>query len=256
LKLLTRRGVSRAVGAFMDSPASRRIIKPFVHKTNIEMGDFEDRKFLSYNDFFTRRLRPGARTLDTNAGSLIAPCDAKLSAYQIGNGSSFKIKGSYYTVSDLLSGDNIAKEFAGGVCLIFRLTVDDYHRYCYFDNSKQFSTTFIKGELHTVKPIALEKYNIYKRNCREYTVLETENFGKAVQVEVGAMMVGRIVNRKGNISVRRGQEKGKFEFGGSTIVVLLKKDAAKIDAEIIENTKNGLETVVKIGEKIGVKAGL
>ena len=132
--------------------------------------------------------------------------------------------------------------------------MDDYHRYCYIDNGTKTDNTFIAGELHTVNPIALERYNIYKRNCREYTVLHTENFGDVVQIEVGAMMVGRIVNNHGEASFVRGEEKGRFEFGGSTIVMLFGRDSISVDHDILCNSAEGIETVVKLGEKIG-KAG-
>jgi phosphatidylserine decarboxylase len=153
----------------------------------------------------------------------------------------------------LINNEELAAEYIGGICLIFRLTVDDYHRYCYFDNGTKGNNTFIKGVLHTVNPIALGKYNIYKRNSREYTVLETENFGKAVQDEVGALLVGRIKNLHQTHTFKRGEEKGMFEFGGSTVVLLLKNNTAVIDDDIINNTKANIETVVRMGEVIGHK---
>ena len=70
-------------------------------------------------------------------------------------------------------------------------------------------------------------------------------------MEVGALLVGKSVNHQGAASVRGGQEKGYFQFGGSTVVLLLKKDTAVIDSDILENSQNGIETVVKFGEKIG-----
>ena len=71
------------------------------------------------------------------------------------------------------------------------------------------------------------------------------------QVEVGAMLVGRIVNYHGERAVKRGEEKGMFEFGGSTIVMLFEKDRIEIDSDILRNSANGDETIVKYGEKIG-----
>ena len=129
--------------------------------------------------------------------------------------------------------------------------VTDYHRYHFFDGGTAERNAFIKGKLHTVQPAALEKRRVFTENCREYTVLDTDNFGTAVQVEVGAMMVGRIVNDVKSGRFERGQEKGRFEFGGSTIILLLEKDRARIDDEFFINTQNDCETVVKCGEKIG-----
>ncbi len=253
LKLFTRPFVSKIVGSYMNSRRSRKMIDGFVAKQNIDMSQFEDREFNSYNDFFTRKVKEGKRPIDFDKNNFISPCDSKMSAYKINDDSVFEIKDSFYSVSDILGGNPKASEFLGGWCVIFRLAVDDYHRYCYFDDGSKGENTFIKGELHSVKPIALNRYNIYKRNSREYTFLQTENFGEAAQIEVGAMMVGKIKNFHGKHEFKRGEEKGMFEFGGSTIILLLKKDSVLIDSDIVKNTENGIETAVKMGEKIGVR---
>ena len=251
LKTLTAPVISRAAGIFMDSKASKLLIKPFIKRSGIDTSQYIMRDFRSYNDFFTRRVIPEKRPVDYEPSHLISPCDSKLTVHKISKNSIFRIKGSRYRVSDLLKNDFLAKRFCGGYCLIFRLEVDDYHRYCYIDNGTKTENTYIAGELHTVNPIALERYNIYKRNCREYTVLHTENFGDVVQVEVGAMMVGRRVNNDDTASFLRGEEKGRFEFGGSTIVMLFGKDSVRIDEDILRNSAEDIETVVKYGEKIG-----
>ena len=149
-----------------------------------------------------------------------------------------------------MKNKELADEFIGGNLLIFRLTVDDYHRYSYPASGKKGKNIHIKGVFHTVNPIALEKYNFYKRNSREYTVLDTIEFGKMIMVEVGAIMVGKIKNHHQEYEFKRGEEKGYFEFGGSTIV-LITKDNIKIDDDIISNTNNGDESIVKLGEKVG-----
>ena len=255
LGILTAPLLSKIAGAFMDSRFSKPLIKPFIKRSGIDMSQFEERKFRSYNDFFTRKVKPGKRQPDLDPNHLISPCDSKLTVYHIDRRSIFRIKGSHYRISDLLCNKFMSDRFSGGLCLIFRLEVDDYHRYCYIDDGFKTENTYIKGELHTVNPIALGRYNVYKRNCREYTLIHTDHFGDVVQVEVGAMLVGRICNHHGTAAVRRGQEKGKFEFGGSTIVMLLEKGAAEIDRDILKNSSEGIETVVKYGEKIGRTAG-
>lgn len=254
LKALTAPVVSQAAGRFMDSPLSKPLIKRFIKSSRMDTSQYIMYDFSSYNDFFTRRVRPEMRPVDFSPEHLISPCDSKLSVHKIGRNSVFRIKGSRYRVSDLVGDSALAESYSGGLCLIFRLEVDDYHRYCYIDNGTKSGNIHIKGELHTVNPIALERYNIYKRNSREYTILHTENFGDVVQVEVGAMMVGRIVNHDGECTVRRGAEKGMFEFGGSTIVMLFRKDSIAVDSDILRNSANGDETIVKYGERIGVKA--
>lgn len=250
LKALTAPAVSKAAGVFMDSWLSVPLIKRFIKSSGIDTSQYVMKKFRSYNEFFTRRVKRGMRPIDRMPSHFISPCDSKLTVYKIGKSSVFRIKGSRYRVSDLIQNDFLAKRYEGGYCMIFRLEVDDYHRYCYIDSGTKTENTFINGELHTVNPIALEHYNIYKRNCREYTVLHTENFGDVVQVEVGAMMVGRIVNRHGAAEVVRGEEKGKFEFGGSTIVLLVQEDMIRIDDDILRNSAESIETVVKYGEKV------
>ena len=254
LKLLIRRWVSSLVGIYMNSRLSKRHIKSTVENAGIDLSEFEKTEFDSYNDFFTRRIKKGKRPISAEAGSFISPCDAKLSAYRISEDSRFFIKNASYTVSDLLGGNTaLANEYNGGYCLIFRLTVDDYHRYCYIDNGEKEENTFIPGVLHTVKPVSLESHNIYKRNCREYTVLRTENFDNVVQVEVGAMLVGRIKNLHGAQVFSKGQEKGMFEFGGSTIVLLVKAKTVILDGDILRNSADNVETAVKLGERIAVK---
>lgn len=254
LKALTLPAVSIAAGAYMDSPLSKPLIKPFISKNGIDTSQYIMRDFYSYNQFFTRRIKPGMRPVDFTPGHLISPCDSKLSVYPINENSIFRIKDSHYRVRDLLNNDFLARRFEDGYCFIFRLEVDDYHRYCYIDSGTKTGNTFIKGELHTVNPIALERYNIYKRNCREYTLLHTDNFGDVAQIEVGAMLVGRICNRHGVCSFHRGEEKGRFEFGGSTVVLLFGRDSVIPDSDLLGNTANGFETVVKFGEKIGVSS--
>lgn len=253
LKVLTTPIVSKTVGVFMDSPLSKPMIKSFIKSHNIDTSQYIMTGINSYNDFFTRKIKPGARKIDMAETHLISPCDSKLSAYKINSRSVFRIKDSYYRVADLLKSHSLAEHFKNGWCLIFRLEVDDYHRYCYIDSGSKSDNTFIPGVLHTVNPIALEHYNFYKRNSREYTTLHTDNFGDVIQVEVGAMMVGRIENHHGEALFRRGEEKGKFLFGGSTIVLLIEPGRAAIDSDILRNTAHGYETVVKYGEKIGFR---
>ena len=253
LKVATLPTVSKIAGWFMDRKISSIAINRFVKKNNIDVKEYEERKYKSYNDFFTRKIKDEVRKFDKNKNSLISPCDSKLTAYEINDKSVFKIKDSYYKIEDLLKNKKLADKYKNGLCLIFRLCVDDYHRYCYIDDGEKEKNTFIKGVLYTVRPVALENYNIYKENSREYTILHTDNFGDVVHIEVGATIVGRIKNHHQEYKFTKGEEKGMFEFGGSTIVLLLEKDKVNIDKEILDNTKDGFETIVKIGEKIGTK---
>ena len=110
---------------------------------------------------------------------------------------------------------------------------------------------FIPGKLHTVRPIALEAVPVFKRNCREYTVMHTENFGDVTQMEVGAMLVGKIKNHHSKGPIVRGGEKGMFLYGGSTIIVFLEKDRVNLDPIYFEATEKGEETDVLMGQRLG-----
>jgi phosphatidylserine decarboxylase len=252
LKVLTCKWITNIGGWYMNTHLSCRRIAPFISENQIDMHIYEERAFVSYNDFFTRKIRPGERPFDMSEDALITPADSKLTYYEIDEDTILTIKDTKYKIKDLLNNESIAKEYHGGICLIFRLTVDDYHRYHYIDDGRVVSNTYIPGKFHTVNPIANDYYPIYKQNAREYTVLETKNFGQIIQMEIGAMMVGKIVNLPCQTFVK-GQEKGMFEFGGSTVVILIKKDIVDIDVDIINNSKEDKETVVLLGETIGRK---
>ena len=252
LKPLTAPWLSKVARKFLSTGASKVFIRPFIKSNCIDMSQFEPVAYESYNDFFSRRIRPEARPIDMDPRHLISPADSKLTALPITETGRFTLKHTEYTVGSLLKDPTLAAEYVGGLCLIFRLTVDDYHRYCYAFDAEKGENIAIPGKLHTVNPIANDFFPIYKENAREYTILHTREFGKVIAMEVGALLVGKIVNHHGPSTVQRGQEKGYFQFGGSTVVMLLKQDTAVIDDDILENSRNGIETVVKFGEKIGI----
>lgn len=252
LKPLTRRGISRVAGWFLSRKISCLLIKSFIRNNNIDMTLFEPKKYASYNDFFCRRIRPEARPVDLEPQHLISPCDSKLTVLPIGENTRFTLKHTEYSVASLLKNEALAAEYAGGYAMIFRLTVDDYHRYCYVADGYQDAAVKIPGALHTVNPIANDYFPIYKENSREYSILHSRAFGDMVMMEVGALLVGKIVNHQESGPVRRGQEKGYFQFGGSTVVLLVKAGTVCVDADILENSRDGTETVVKYGSRIGI----
>lgn len=253
LKPLTSRALSKLCGKFLDSRASKPLIKGFVKNNNIDLSNYYSDNFSCFNDCFTRKIKPELRPIDKEPTHLISPCDGLLSAYKITKNTVLPIKQSSYTISSLLNSETEAEKFNDGLCLVFRLCVNHYHRYCYLDDGKKGENVFIPGKLHTVRPIALEQYDVFIRNCREYTLLETNNFGTVAQIEVGAMLVGKIKNHHETHSFSRGEEKGMFLYGGSTVVILLEKDKAKVFDKYLENTEKDIETPVKMGECIGEK---
>ena len=201
--------------------------------------------------FFTRNIKEGRRPFSLDPDDLCAVADSKLLCYKITEDGKINIKNSIYTASEII-GEELSDDFYGGDCMVFRLTVDDYHHYSFFDKGRLIREKYIEGRLHTVSPISARRYKVFAENCRSVSLIETENFGECYQVEIGALLVGKINNKDVKI-FERGDEKGYFEMGGSTCVVMLKKGAAIIDEDILENSANGTETKVLMGERIGRK---
>lgn len=251
LKLLTGRWLSKFVGHLLDSRLSARLSKGFIEKNGIDISEYEKDKFDSFNDCFTRKIKEGKRPFDTAPEALCSPCDGLLSAYEVDGDSVIPVKQSAYTVFDLLGGDAAAEKFFGGLCLVIRLCVDNYHRYAYIDSGVKEKNTFIKGKLHTVRPIALEKYPVFVRNCREWTLMHTENFGDVAEIEVGALLVGKIKNHDGEGKISRGDEKGMFLYGGSTVVLLFEAGKISLDEKYAAGFGGECEIPVRMGEKIG-----
>ena len=254
LKLLSGRTVSRLGALYMDSPLSRPLIPSFVRKNGIDLSEYETADYRCFNDFFTRQVRPECRPIAAEPDALIAPCDGLLSAYPIREGLVLPVKQSRYSIDSLLGGNPIAARYAGGVCLVFRLCVNHYHRYCYVDDGVKGENVFIPGRLHTVRPIALEAAPVFTENCREYTVMETAHFGMVTQVEVGAMLVGKIRNLHGAGKICRGAEKGRFLYGGSTVILLLEPERVRLPETLLRATEQGVETPVKMGQALGRSA--
>lgn len=243
---------SKLGGWLLDTRLSALAVAPFVRRNHIDLSMCEKHRFISYNDFFTRSLRPEARPVDAAPDAFISPCDARLSVYPITQDGTFCIKHTYYTLAQLLDDALLAQRFDGGTLWLYRLCVDDYHRYIYPADAKKSRQIHIPGIFHTVNPIANDHYPIYKENTREYCLLKTEEFGTLLMMEVGALLVGKIENHTPEAAcVTRGEEKGNFAFGGSTIIVLTRKDAVLPDPRFIEQTRAGIETKVRMGERVG-----
>ena len=246
--------VSDICGKFLSTRLSRRIVPSFVKKNHIDLSIYEKQEFDSYNAFFTRKIKAEQRPINDQKNILISPSDGKVTAYPITQKGRFWIKHTQYTAAQLLKDERLAERYMGGWIYVIRLTVDDYHRYCYVADGRKSRQRKIRGVLHTVNPVANDYYPIYKMNSREYCLLKTKEFGTILLMEVGALMVGKINNHEeDSAQVKRGDEKGMFEFGGSTIVVMTEPGMTKPDKDIIQNTKVQAETLVKMGEPIGCK---
>lgn len=237
----------------LDSKFSVPFIFGFAEKNGIDMFDYEERMYRSFNDFFTRKIKPGRRFITKDKNLLVSPSDGKVTAYKITQSDTFIIKNAVYNTASLLRDSKLAKRYEGGYAVIIRLSVDDYHRYCYCADGVKSHNRKINGILHTVNPVVNNYLPVFKENSREYCMIRTEQFGDIIQMEVGALMVGKISNlhTEGGVKVTKGEEKGYFEFGGSTILLLLEKDKVKLCDDLLKNTREGFETKLLQGSMLG-----
>ena len=253
LKLLVQPAVSKLGGRILFSRASGWAVPCYIKKYHIDMKNVEvpEGGFSSFNAFFTRKRK--FWSYDLTESHLISPCDGYLTVAEIGRGTVFTIKNTLFSVEDLLKNRELAEGFEGGTAFIFRLTPAEYHRYCYAADGNVIRIKKISGKLHCVRPIALRTLPVFVQNSREYQVIRTERFGMMVQMEIGALLVGKIKNNesfpKGGL-VQAGEEKGYFEFGGSTIVLLLQKDMVCINEALYERKDAEGEIKVQMGEFI------
>ena len=254
LKALINPRVSEIAGMFLDTCFSKIIIRPFIRYNNINISECEREKirdYESFNDFFTRELKENARRFEMEPSVLASPCDSRLSVYKISGDAVFNIKDTSYTMDELVKNKALAKRYEGGFLCVFRLSVDDYHYFSYVDDGRRSKNYRIPGVFHTVAPAATENIPVYKENTREFSLLKSDNFGTILMMEVGAMLVGRINNFHEEKNVSRGETKGCFEFGGSTVILAFERDKVQFFEEILENSAKGIETRVLMGEAVG-----
>lgn len=249
LKFIMKSRADRLVVRFLWSPFSRFAIKGYARKHDVPLTDEQRKNFGSFRDFFAR-VQDNIR-IDVTPEHLISPCDGWLSAFPIAEDSMFAIKNSHYRLADLLQDEELAQTFHGGDCLILRLCASDYHHYCYIDHGYQGEIHSIPGTLHSVQPIVCEKLPVYALNRRSWTLLATEHFGPVVQTEIGALIVGGIVNERQNSRFCKGEEKGHFELAGSTIVLLFQKGRIQLNGNLVQMLTRENEVRVHYGEYIG-----
>ncbi len=260
LRLLIQPKISKAAGRFLSSRASAWIVPGYIRKHGIDMKGVEVPQggFPSFNAFFTRRRRDafaGAMSKAENlrAGCLLSPCDGFLTPIPIRGNTIFDIKHTRFSLEDLLKDKALAARFRDGLALVFRLTPANYHRYCYAADGTVLRHRRIAGKLHCVRPIALREIPVFAQNSREYQLMRTKEFGLMVQMEIGALLVGKIRNERLTMEtnhVHAREEKGYFEFGGSTILLLLEKDAVSVREELYARRNEDGEIPVRAGEEI------
>ncbi len=251
--IVKRKLISEWYGKLMDKPSSAEKIMPFAEKYGIDLSITEKQHFDSFNDFFTRKLKPDARPVNIDSAVVISPADGKIFVFENIGKKDFYVKGYRFDMYEFLEDSLLATNYMNGTMLIIRLAPFDYHRYHFPVDGTIVQKKKITGDYFSVSPLALRKIaKIFCMNKREYTVIDTKEFGKMVMCEVGATMVGSIIDTYKSDTIKKGEEKGYFKFGGSTVVLLFKKGIISIDDDLLENSFRNLETTVQMGERIAV----
>ncbi|MBF0315777.1 MAG: phosphatidylserine decarboxylase [Oligoflexia bacterium] len=255
---------SRLYGLYQNTPLSKKGIPSFVKKFHIKMEDYSEEvgkefPYKNFNEFFIREFKKGARPFVKEKGLMPAFAEGKYLAYRsIAENESYFIKGKALTIGDILKSSKWEKVFRDGPLFIARLCPVDYHRFHFPDDGEVLDYYKLKGKLHSVNPLALKKKkNIFAINERQVTILETKNFGRLAYIEVGALAVGKIKQTHLlDRPYKRGEEKGYFLFGGST-VILIGESPSKgqgsrwlPDEDIIAMTKKKIETFIRLGERV------
>jgi len=244
--------LTRLLGLYFDSPHSKKKIPRVISDLGINPDEFAQplENFKTFNEFFTRKLKKEARPFSQDKNCFLSPADGRILVYEnINNLSSFKIKGIEDTLNNLFARE--MREFHDGKVAVIRLCPADYHRYHVPCEGVVTEQVDIKGKYYSVNPIALESKNrIFCMNKRSFTLVDTEIFGKIAYMEIGAFGVGGIHQTFTGCRLERMQEKGYFDFGGSTIVLVFQENTIKFDSDLIENSQKGIETLVKVGDTI------
>ncbi|KAK4837897.1 hypothetical protein QYF36_009347 [Acer negundo] len=256
------KSISEKQGRKMNSVESAKDIPKFLDffMDQIKLAEvkYPLEHFKTFNEFFIRELKPGARPIASPEHDDIAVCaaDSRLMAFNSAEDSlRFWIKGRKFSIQGLLGRDICSEAFVNGTLVIFRLAPQDYHRFHLPVSGTIENFVYIPGSLYTVNPIAVNsKYcNVFTENKRVISIISTAHFGKVAFVAIGATMVGSITfSKKEGDVVKKGDEFGYFSFGGSTVICVFEKDAIQIDEDLLANSARSLETLVSVGMRLGV----
>uniref|UniRef100_A0A0E0CD78 Phosphatidylserine decarboxylase proenzyme 2 n=1 Tax=Oryza meridionalis TaxID=40149 RepID=A0A0E0CD78_9ORYZ len=256
------KNLSEKQGKKMSSPESAKDIPKFLElfKDQINLDEIKDplESFKTFNEFFVRQLKPGARPIACYEQDTIATCaaDSRLTTFSsVDESTRLWIKGRKFSIEGLLGKDVHSDALCNGSLVIFRLAPQDYHRFHVPVSGTMEKFVEIPGCLYTVNPIAVNsKYcNVFTENKRVVSIISTSEFGKVAFVAIGATMVGSIefLKEEGDY-VHKGDEFGYFAFGGSTVICVFEKDAIQFDADLLANSARSLETLVSVGMRLGV----
>lgn len=257
LRALVRRAVvSRYYGMRMSRPDSARRVLPFIIDYNLDVDEFAKKPFAykTFNEFFARALKPGARPIAAGEGVAVLPADGRhLALPAVDAAAGFYAKGQRFDLAALLGDAALAAELAGGAVVISRLCPVDYHRFHFPVAGVPGEARLVQGWLHSVSPVALRRNLGYLwENKRMVTVVASREFGRVAVVEIGATMVGSIAQSfVPGRAVAQGEEKGWFKFGGSCVVTVFARGRIRLDADLTGPAAEGMEVYARMGERMG-----
>jgi phosphatidylserine decarboxylase len=257
LWLLVKRALaSRYYGWRMSWRASANRILPFIVDYNLDVDEFAKKPyaFKTFNEFFYRALKAGARPIAPGDRVAVLPADGRHLAFQTYDATEgFYAKGQRFDLAAFLGDPALATEFGGGALLISRLCPVDYHRFHFPVSGTPGEPRLINGWLYSVSPIALRRNLAYLwENKRTVTLVESPVFGRVAMVEVGATMVGSILQTfVPGRAVAKGEEKGLFKFGGSCVVTIFQRGRIRFDADLLRSSTDGLEVYARMGDRLG-----
>jgi phosphatidylserine decarboxylase len=254
--LVKRAALSRYYGWRMSLRDSARRVLPFIVDYNLDVDEFAKSPytFKTFNEFFYRALKPGARPIAAGERTAVLPADGRHLAFQdVDATAGFYAKGQQFDLASLLGDAELAAKFAGGSLLISRLCPVDYHRFHFPVGGVPGAARLVNGWLYSVSPVALRRNLAYLwENKRMVTLVDSPVFGQVAVVEIGATMVGSIVQAfVPGRAVAKGDEKGLFAFGGSCVVTIFQPGRIRLDADLVQPSTGGLETYAKMGEQCG-----
>lgn len=242
---------SEFYGYLQKRSGSAKKIAPFIQAYGVDASEFAETDFASFNDFFIRKLKPDRRPIDRDPNVLAMPADGRYLVYP--KFDQFAVKGKEFSLREFLGNMAASNRYSDGSMAIVRLCPSDYHRFHFPCDGTPSKATLINGPLYSVNPMALRKrISILAENKRMITEIETERFGTVLYIEIGATSVGTIRQTYApERVVKKGEEKGYFEFGGSCIVLLFEKGRVQFDVDLIKNTELGFETRANFGQSLG-----
>ncbi|RYO74372.1 hypothetical protein DL764_010897 [Monosporascus ibericus] len=247
------------------SSTSKKQIKGFVETYGINMADFEPSdidKYRTFAEFFTRRHAPGSRPIfaPEDNSKAVAVADSRVVVYEsVAETKRLWIKGADFSITNLVMDTKLGARFEGAAVASFRLSPQDYHRYHSPVSGTIKLFRSMPGDYYNVDPVALRSdVDILTSNARDYVIIDTEEFGEVLFVAIGATDVGTVKFndkwQKPGTEIRKGDELGLFQFGGSSIIVAFEKGRIKFDQDLLDLSRQKIQVSVEVGMSLGSAA--